>query len=84
MSDLFRAHEGNQDFREEHPTEIHWAKFNMLGGFIGSTAQYQTQCRVSSDYDYPKNRIVNELLHIPPMEFVVCKGIAIIYQAPDW
>jgi len=56
LLDLIRAHEGNSDFHPDDPTKIHWAKFNMIGKFIHSTAQFQTRCRTSSDYNFRESK----------------------------
>lgn len=68
MSDLFRAHEGNSDVKEEDSSKIHWAKFDMIGKFVHSTAEYQMQCRISGDYNFRENPNVGELLRTPPMD----------------
>jgi hypothetical protein len=41
LSDLIRAHVGNDDFHPEDASKIHWAKFNMMGKFIHLVKQYQ-------------------------------------------
>ncbi|KAF8898717.1 ras guanine nucleotide exchange factor domain-containing protein [Infundibulicybe gibba] len=62
MSDLIRAHEGNEDSHPSDPTKIHWGKFNMMGKFINMTRQCQTQCRVSTDYSgFPERTAISEL-----------------------
>jgi hypothetical protein len=67
VSDLIRAHEGNDDFNSSDPSRIHWGKFNMMGRFISSTTQCQIQCRNSSDYDFPERPQVHELLFKRPV-----------------
>ncbi|KAK7058945.1 hypothetical protein VNI00_001569 [Paramarasmius palmivorus] len=62
MSDLIRAHEGNDDFNSSDPTKVHWGKFNMMGRFITSTTQCQAQCRATSDYNYPERPHISALL----------------------
>ena len=64
MSDLLRAHEGNPDFKLDDPSCIHWGKFNMIGKFIASTAQYQIQCRESESYNFSENFAIRELLEV--------------------
>ncbi|KAF8973945.1 ras guanine nucleotide exchange factor domain-containing protein [Flammula alnicola] len=61
MSDLIRAHEGNEDTNPSYPSKTHWGKFNMMGRFITSTLQCQAQCRNSNDYDFPERPYIAEL-----------------------
>ncbi|KAL0571812.1 hypothetical protein V5O48_010142 [Marasmius crinis-equi] len=62
MSDLIRAHEGNEDFNTSDRSKIHWGKFNMMGRFITSTTQCQAQCRSTSDYNFPERPQISALL----------------------
>ncbi|KAF9015183.1 ras guanine nucleotide exchange factor domain-containing protein [Cyathus striatus] len=62
MSDLIRAHEGNEDFNPTDPSKIHWGKFNMMGRFIGTTTQFQAQCQNTNDYNFPERKVIRELL----------------------
>uniref|UniRef100_A0A0W0G3J5 Ras GEF n=1 Tax=Moniliophthora roreri TaxID=221103 RepID=A0A0W0G3J5_MONRR len=62
MSDLIRAHEGNDDFNSSDPTKIHWGKFNMMGRFITSTTQCQIQCQTTTDYNFPERSHISSLL----------------------
>ncbi|KAJ3824976.1 ras guanine nucleotide exchange factor domain-containing protein [Lentinula raphanica] len=62
MSDLIRAHEGNDDSKSDDPTKIHWGKFNMIGRFITSTTQCQAQCRSTTDYNFPERLYISNLL----------------------
>lgn len=61
MSDLIRAHEGNEDVNPSDPTKIHWGKFNMMGRFISSTSQCQAQCDNASEYVFRENPAIAEL-----------------------
>lgn len=61
MSDLIRAHEGNEDLHPSDPTKIHWGKFNMMGRFISSTAQCQAQCKVATEYNFIDRNAIKEL-----------------------
>ncbi|KAF9459923.1 ras guanine nucleotide exchange factor domain-containing protein [Collybia nuda] len=61
MSDLIRAHEGNEDLHPSDPTKIHWGKFNMMGRFITSTAQCQAQCRIATEYNFIDRNAIKEL-----------------------
>jgi len=45
MSDLIRAHEGNEDVNPSDPTKIHWGKFDMMGRFITMIAEFQGRCK---------------------------------------
>lgn len=74
MSDLLRAHEGNPDTKPDDPSKIHWAKFNMIGKFIGNTSQYQAQCRDPNEYNFTENKVVAGLLDIVTMDYDVCSG----------
>ncbi|TDL28449.1 ras GEF [Rickenella mellea] len=69
MSDLLRAHEGNPDFKADDPTKIHWGKFNMIGKFIGSTTQYQAQCRDPNEYNFTENKFVQDLLRVETLDY---------------
>ncbi|KAF9270242.1 ras GEF [Marasmius fiardii PR-910] len=62
MSDLIRAHEGNEDFNSSDRSKIHWGKFNMMGRFITSTTQCQAQCRSTTDYNFPERPHISALL----------------------
>ena len=59
---MIRAHEGNPDYSDVHPSKIHWAKFNMIGRFIAGTVQAQEQCRQSPEYTFDENQVINNLL----------------------
>jgi len=61
MSDLIRAHEGNEDVNPSDPTKIHWGKFNMMGRFISSTNQCQAQCENAPEYSFPDRPNIAEL-----------------------
>jgi hypothetical protein len=62
LLDLIRAHEGNPDHNDAHPSKIHWAKFNMIGKFIAGTVQAQEQCRQSPEYRFEENPAINNLV----------------------
>lgn len=62
MSDLIRAHEGNEDVNAADRSKVHWGKFNMIGKFISSTTQCQAQCRTTTDYDFPARPRIRDLL----------------------
>ena len=62
MSDLIKAHEGNEDTSDSDPQKIHWGKYNMMGGFVSTTLQCQAQCRNSTDYNFPERPVIAELL----------------------
>jgi hypothetical protein len=62
MQDLIKANEGNPNQREDDPTMIHWGKYNMIGRFIGTVVQCQTQCRSSPSYRWTERRDIAELL----------------------
>ena len=62
LLDLIRAHEGNPDYNNAHPSKIHWAKFNMIGRFIAGTVQAQEQCRHSPEYTFEERIPINSLL----------------------
>ncbi|KAI0051683.1 ras GEF [Auriscalpium vulgare] len=62
LSDLIRAHEGNDDFSSKDPQKIHWAKFNMIGKFIQTTTQFQAQCRSASNYSFGERRPICEMI----------------------
>lgn len=75
MSDMIRCNEGNTDFKDGNL--IHWAKFNMMGRFVDTTAQCQLQCSISNDYDFPERPDVAELLTRrpvmdPEVDFLFC------------
>jgi hypothetical protein len=71
MSDMIRCNEGNTDFKDGNL--IHWAKFNMMGRFVDTTAQCQLQCSISNDYDFPERPELAELLtRRPVMDPEVC------------
>lgn len=61
MSDLIRAHEGNEDMNPSDSTKIHWGKFNMMGRFIASTNQCQAQCENAPEYSFPDRPNIAEL-----------------------
>ncbi|KAH6917361.1 ras guanine nucleotide exchange factor domain-containing protein [Coprinopsis sp. MPI-PUGE-AT-0042] len=65
MSDMIRCNEGNTDFKDGNL--IHWAKFNMMGRFVDTTAQCQLQCSISNDYDFPERPELAELLTRRPV-----------------
>ncbi|TFK41136.1 ras guanine nucleotide exchange factor domain-containing protein [Crucibulum laeve] len=67
MSDLIRAHEGNEDSNSSDPSKIHWGKYNMMGRFISSTTQCQTQCTITNDYTFPDRMAIRELIVRPVM-----------------
>ena len=62
LLDLIRAHEGNSDYSDAHPSKIHWAKFNMIGRFIAGTVQAQEQCRHSPEYTLEEQLTIHNLL----------------------
>lgn len=70
-SDLLRAHEGNPDHKADDPTKLHWAKFNMIGKFVGTTTQLQNQCRGHNGYNFPENPQVGQLFDVPVMDYDV-------------
>ncbi|KAG6851046.1 hypothetical protein H0H93_002938 [Arthromyces matolae] len=74
MSDLIRAHEGNDDFYSSDSSKIHWGKFNMMGRFISSTAQCQAQCRTAPDYSFVERNHIRELLAKPVMSHQMQKS----------
>lgn len=67
MSDLIKSHEGNDDFHADIPNKVHWGKFNMMGRFILGTVQCQTQCRLSSEYNFPDRSNIAELFVKRPL-----------------
>ena len=67
ISDLIKAHEGNGDTHESDPLKIHWGKYNMMGGFVATTLQCQTQCRNSTDYNFQERPAIAELLRKRPL-----------------
>lgn len=71
-SDLRRAHEGNPDYKPDDPEKVHWAKFSMIGKFVGITTQLQAQCRSQPGYDIPENAAVAQLFDVPVMDYDVC------------
>lgn len=62
LLDLIRAHEGNPDYSEAHPSKIHWAKFNMIGRFIAGTVQAQEQCRQSPEYTFDEYPVIKSMV----------------------
>jgi hypothetical protein len=62
MSDLIKAHEGNNDVNESDPLKIHWRKYNMMGGFVATTLQCKAQCLNSTDYNFPERPAIAELI----------------------
>ena len=72
MSDLIKAHEGNDDVNEYDPLKIHWRKYNMMGGFVATTRQCEAQCRNSTDYNFPERPAIAELImRLPVMSIEV-------------
>lgn len=72
MSDLIKAHEGNQDKHESEPMLIHWGKYDMLARFIDGVTDCQTYCRNHNDYNkFPDRPEVRRLLARPVMSFEV-------------
>ncbi|KAL5527520.1 hypothetical protein ACEPAG_6321 [Sanghuangporus baumii] len=68
-SDLRRAHEGNPDFKHDDPSKVHWAKFNMIGKFVGTTTELQDQCRGPNGYDLTENPQIMLLFDVPVMDY---------------
>lgn len=68
-SDLRRAHEGNPDHKPDDPTKIHWAKFNMIGKFVGTTTQLQNNCRGQHGYSFTENPHVGQYFDVPVMDY---------------
>ena len=67
ISDLIKAHEGNDDLNPAFPSKIHWGKFNMMGKFVTTTVQCQNQCRNSEDYNFPQRPLIAALLDKCPL-----------------
>jgi len=69
MSDLIKAHEGNQESHPDHPGKIHWGKFNMMGKFINSTTQCQVRCKTSAEYRNLANNesVLKHIINTKPM-----------------
>ena len=73
MSDLIKAHEGNDDVNASDPLKIHWRKYNMMGGFVATTLQCKAQCLNSNDYNFPERPAIAELIvRYPVMSIEVC------------
>ncbi|KAH8118477.1 ras GEF [Phellopilus nigrolimitatus] len=68
-SDLRRAHEGNPDHKADDPSQLHWAKFNMIGKFVGTTTQLQAQCRGQNGYNFSENPQIAQLFDVPVMDY---------------
>ena len=84
LLDLIRAHEGNPDYNNVHPSRIHWAKFNMIGRFIAGTVQAQEQCRQSPEYIFEERPAINSLLVTDCiMDLEVIPLVCAISSAPD-
>lgn len=62
MQDLIKANEANANQREDDPNLIHWGKYNLIGRFIGTVAQCQTQCRSSPSYSWAERRDISDIL----------------------
>ncbi|KDQ54927.1 hypothetical protein JAAARDRAFT_38040 [Jaapia argillacea MUCL 33604] len=63
LSDLIRTHEGNPDLHADDNTKIHWGKFTLLGKFVSTITQCQTQCRQSGNYNFTQRpQILNILM----------------------
>ena len=60
---MVKTQESNRDYKEGDPTQIHWAKFSMMGRFVSITSQCQNQCRSSSGYDLPERTHIRDLFH---------------------
>ena len=72
MSDLIKSHEGNDDVNESDPLKIHWRKYSMMGGFVGTTLQCKAQCLNSTDYHFPERpAIVDLIMKYPVMSIEV-------------
>lgn len=86
MSDLIKAHEGNNESNSQHPGKIHWGKFNMMGKFISSTTQCQTRCRLSTEYkDFKGNsKVEKTITSIKPMEMEVRMQCLINTDLPSY
>jgi hypothetical protein len=67
ISDLIKAHEGNEDNSDSDPLKIHWGKYNMMGGFVATTLQCQAQCRNSTDYNFPERPAIAEFFSRQPV-----------------
>ncbi|KAJ3575638.1 hypothetical protein NP233_g979 [Leucocoprinus birnbaumii] len=61
IADMVKAQENNRDHKEDDPERIHWAKFSMMGRFVSITAQCQSQCQSSTDYDFPERTHISDL-----------------------
>jgi hypothetical protein len=62
LSDIIRAHEGNLDYNPNDPTQLHWAKFAMIGKFIAGIVQGQVQCRAAQDYNFAERPHILRLI----------------------
>lgn len=60
---MVKTQESNRDHKEGDPTQIHWAKFSMMGRFVSITTQCQNQCRSSSGYDLPERTHIRDLFY---------------------
>jgi len=78
MQDLIKANEANLDQREDDPNLIHWGKYNMIGRFIGTVAQCQTQCRISPDYSWKERRDISDLLRERKLMTIEVSVISIV------
>ncbi|KAF9241363.1 ras guanine nucleotide exchange factor domain-containing protein [Melanogaster broomeanus] len=79
MSDLIRAHEGNQDVSATEPNKIHWGKFDMFGRFIQSTTHCQIQCQTTSDYNFPERPKLRDMVF---NEYVMSEEMQVSRMAP--
>jgi hypothetical protein len=62
LQDLIKTHEANPDFSPDDPTKIHWGKFSLIGKFISTTMECQTQCRNSMQYNFEAKPGIQALL----------------------
>ena len=67
MQDLIKTHEANADMNPDDPTLIHWGKFSLLGKFISTTMDCQTQCRQSTQCDFAVRPHIQALIGKPFM-----------------
>lgn len=67
MQDLIKTHEANQDMNPDDSTLIHWGKFSLLGKFISTTMDCQTQCRQSTQWEFPQRQHIQALISKPFM-----------------
>ena len=80
MSDLIKAHEGNEDFHAEDPHKIHWGKFNMMGRFISHTMHCQAQCKMATDYNFPDRNAIAELFVRRPVMAEEVRGRSTLHH----